>query len=462
MARPRAMRLSYVAFSLALYFSATAQAQVTLAPDSMRQAAVIALREGDAPRAQAFAEALLERDADDLNAHLIRSRALRDQGKVAPARAAARRAWTLAETDADKYAAALITAQVLSTQGKRTRAQLWLRRAAQHAPNDRLKARAKRDFRYVRARNRWSTKLDFVLAPNSNINNGSANDRSYLNHAFSALFGEPVEYALSGSAQALSGIEYGASLRTRYRFRETASTAQDLKFGLSYRSFILSESAKVQAPDVSGSDFAFGTLSFGYGYRQLNMERLGEFSGDLEAGQSWYGGSRYASYLRGAVGQSIKTSATRRYRFGLNAERLLGQATPDVDTLGFSASLTERFASGNLGYIGISTEVTQSIEPTSEYAEVEIRGGYVLGKPIMGAALQFGLGMSYRDYDLSIHSPDGRQDRRIFADMTATFTDIDYYGFNPSLTVSASRTDSNIGLYDVNRFGVSLGIKSAF
>ena len=80
----------------------------------------------------------------------------------------------------------------------------------------------------------------------------------------------------------------------------------------------------------------------------------------------------------------------------------------------------------------------------------------------MGASLQFGLGAALRDYDVSRHSAQGRQDRKLFADVTATFTQIDYYGFNPSLTLSASKTDSNIGLYDVNRVGLSIGIKSAF
>jgi hypothetical protein len=86
----------------------------------------------------------------------------------------------------------------------------------------------------------------------------------------------------------------------------------------------------------------------------------------------------------------------------------------------------------------------------------------VLGKPVMGAALQFGLGAAYRDYDVSRHTVNGRQDRRLFADVTATFINVDYYGFNPSLTVSASTTSSNIGLYDVDRLGLRLGIKSAF
>ena len=62
-------------------------------------------------------------------------------------------------------AAALAVAQALSSEGARTRAQLWLRRAMQVAPTKRQKALAVRDFRYVRLRNPWSTRLSFSVAP---------------------------------------------------------------------------------------------------------------------------------------------------------------------------------------------------------------------------------------------------------------------------------------------------------
>ena len=457
------MRQAVLAAVLGVAAACPALSEVTLSADSLRKAASISLQQGDVVRAQAYAEALLERDPKDLTAHLIRARALRDQGKVTPAREAARHAWALAETDAQRYSAALITAQVLSSMGKRARAQFWLRRAVQLAPDTRLEARAKRDFRYVRARNPWSTQMSFVLAPNSNINNGSAQERSYLNYAVTeALFGEPVEYGLSGSAQALSGLEWGGTLHARYRFAETPTSAQDLKFGLSYRSFILSSGARNQAPGLSGSDFSFGTVSFGYGHRTRNFQRKGELLSDLEVGQSWYGGARYASYLRGSMRQTYRTSARRQLSFGVNAERLLGQATPDVDTIAFSTSLTERFSSGNIGYVGLAFETTHSVNAGSEYGEIELRSGYVLGKPVLGTALQIGLGTAWRDYDVSPHARGGRQDTRIFADLTATFTDFDYYGFNPSVTITASRTNSNIGLFDTRRLGVSLGITSAF
>ncbi len=438
-----------------------AQAQPSLSPEQLRQTAVMALKTGDARLARGYAEALVARDARDLNAHLILARAARDMGDIPPARAAARRAWALAQTAEERYSAALITAQVLSSDGKRTRAQLWLRRAAQNAPNDVLREKARRDFAYVKQQNPWKTDLSLTLAPNTNINNGSAQDRSLLNYAVTELlFGEQVEYELSDTAQAISGIEFGASLRTRYRFHQTPETAHDAKLSLAYRSFAITDT--LTDTSVKGSDFAFGSVALGYGYRQLNLSRKGELALDVEAGQSWYSGARYASYMRAQAQQTWRISPQRQLRFGTDLERLWGQATPDLDTLGLQASVTQGFASGNTGYLGLSVGGTRSSNPGSEYTEVTLRTGLALKRPILGAAVQFGIGASWRDYDVSRHSRDGRQDSQIFGDVTATFKEIDYYGFNPSVTLSASSTDSNVGLYDVNRVGLSIGIKSAF
>lgn len=453
--------LAAATLSLACALPQSGAGQQVLGAEELRSAAMSALQQGDPATARRYAEGLVARDASDRNAYLILARAARDMGDIPPARAAARQAWDLAETDAQKYSAALITAQVLSSDGKRTRAQLWLRRAAELAPSDVLRARAARDFQYVRLNNPWKTDITLTFAPNSNINNGSARDRSRLNYAVSELlFGEPIEFELTDEAQAISGIELGAAVRTRYRFSQSGRTAHDAKASLSYRTFLLTED--LEDDSIKGSDFAFGTLAAGYGFRRLSESGRGEFAADLEAGQSWYGGARYARYLRTQAQQSWQVDRRRKLRFGADLERQWGQATPDRDSIGLSASITQGLNSGNTGFLGLYATETFSPDVRTEYTEVTLRTGLALKRPVMGARLQMGLGASWRDYDVSRDDPAGRTDNRIFADLTATFQDIDYYGFNPTVTVTASHTDSNIGLYDVNRVGLRLGISSAF
>ncbi|MAM00341.1 MAG: hypothetical protein CL583_18025 [Alteromonadaceae bacterium] len=456
--------IACLTLTLGLAFTANAScAQAVLDANAMRAAAGESLKVGKPEQAEAIASALLARDAQDLNALLLHSRALRDLGRLKEARQEARKAWDLSKSDSDKYASALITAQVLSSEGKRTRAQFWLRRAGEHAPTSLLEARAKRDFNYVKQRNPWHTQLSFVLAPNSNVNNGSASDRSYLNYDLSkVIFGAPVEYELTGSSRALSGLEYGASISSRYRFAQTATTAHDLNVGASYRSFVLSNSASRTAPDASGSDFAFGTASLGYGYRRINFDRKGEFFVDVEAAQSWYGGNRYASYKRVSVAQSVNVSRDRRFRFAAELERQHGQTASDVETAALSASVTQRLASGNVTFFALKGTATQSPNSDTEYNGLELRGGLLLARPVMGSELRFGLGVAVRDFDVSRHVAGRRRDLKAFADMTAVFKDIDYYGFNPSATFTASSNSSDVDLFDVNRVGLSLGFQSSF
>jgi len=456
----------------------TSSQTVELDVEQMQLAAELNLRNGDMARALAFADALLARDAEDVTGLLVRAHALRATGQFSPAQQAARKAWRVAQSDTHRFAAATVMAQALSSDGKRTRAQLWLRRAGQIAPSPAHAQRVRRDFKYVQQRNPWQTNLSFTFAPNSNINNGSARETSALLYQLLNPFNVDGagEVLLGASSQALSGFETSAEVQSRFRFHQTERTAHDLRFGLSYRTYRLSGSAKddLAAEDearaargeaprgITGSDFAYGTVQIGYGFRQLRADNRGEFSLSADIGQSFYGGSRYNRYLRGTLGQSYFASRTLKYDLGLAAEARHSDAGAEQQHLSVSAGMSRQLVSGNGLYLGVSVAAMRSDTARLEYDELRLRSGYVLGREVMGTALQFGLSSSFRDYDVSPHDPSGRRELQVSAEVTATFRQIDYFGFNPTLSLSASTTDSNIGLYDVNRVGVSIGIASSF
>ena len=113
-------------------------------------------------------------------------------------------------------------------------------------------------------------------------------------------------------------------------------------------------------------------------------------------------------------------------------------------------------------YVGVTAAASKADEERFEYHEIGLRGSYALGREIKGTALQFGINTSFRDYEVSPHDASGRRKFKVGAEVTATFKQIDYFGFNPSVSLTASTTSSNIGLYDVNRLGLSIGIASAF
>ncbi|QUJ77102.1 DUF560 domain-containing protein [Sulfitobacter albidus] len=464
----RGLRRLALSVGAAVFIAAPAalaqqSAPVQLTPAQMFEAAKLSVQSGQLDRAVRFADALIARDPGDVNAHLIRSHALRAMGRYGPARDAARAGWTHAQGDLQHYNAALLMAQALSSDGKRTRAQLWLRRAVEHAPSPGHARRATRDFKYVRQQNPWQTYLSFTLAPNSNINNGSSRDSFLSNSVLNALIGggeERVE--INPEAQAISGLEIGARVQTRYRFAQTERTAHDLRLGLSYRTFILSPGSRDDVPDAEGGDYAFGTASVGYGFKRLRADRRGELSLTLDAGQTFYAGSRYAAFLRGRAHQSYYLDRRTKLGFGLSAERQNGQRVSDSDSVDLSLSVDRALANGDGLHLGVTLTDQTSPNSLHEYSQIHLRGGYVLGREVMGARLQFGLGARLRDYDVHLLSIDGRRDVEISADVTATFTDMEYYGFTPQLGVTAAKTNSNIGVYDSNRFGINFGIVSAF
>lgn len=435
--------------------------QVT--PDELRDRAGSALQAGDAPRAYAFSSALLKRNPQDRTALLINASAARDIGKYSEAKHAARSAWKLAETDEHKFASSMLMAQALSSNGQRTMAQFWLRRAHEHAPNPIAARRAAQDFQYVKARNPWLARVSFSITPDSNINNGSSQRSSFLNYRISELlFGQPVEYQLGGTARALSGIEYAFGLTTRYRFRETATRAHDIIFTTDLRQYTLSPEAQDIAPEASGSDFAFSAYTLGYGHRGLNFNERGEYRVALDFGQSWYGGYEYARTGRFSFGQTYIFDNGHQINGRIAAERQHGVTRSDQDTVRGDVSYSFRLRSGAYLWTNLTAAVANSNSPFDEFEEIALRAQLTMARPVFGATAQFGLWARMRDYEFSPHNRDGRQDDRIQADFTLIFNQVDYYGFNPTMRLSASRTDSNISLYDARRLGVNFGIQSAF
>jgi len=446
------------------------QGRTKLSPDALRDAASEALRHGDAQRAFAFSDALVNRDGTDRTALLIRSRSARDLGNYDIARTSARSAWKLAETSEQKYASSLVMAQALSSAGNRTRAQLWLRRAAHHAPDETLENRAIRDFRYVKSRNPLKTQLSFSVSPNSNINNGTKeHGESILN---------------LGASRPLSGLEYSFGVNTQYRFRETQTRAHDLTFSAKYYHYSLSDSAKRQQEEdaaadpairiYEGKDFAFGYYEIGYAQKGKNFDHRGEFSFSGQAGHTWYGGDPYTQYLQLNGGQRYKLNNGHDIGANLTLRRNSGITTADTDEI--RASLSYGFATRSGSYLRTSLGIREAISthsthvPNDEFREISLSADYWFGQPILGASANLGLSVRQRVYDdyltviggTNLFSRGEREDRSLAVDFTLTFREIDYYGFNPTMTVSAATTNSNQSRYNIDRFGVNFGIRSAF
>lgn len=456
--RVRFWRSAFQALLLAavpLAAAASPQGQQPATAKQVRAAAAGALEAGDSKTAYAFSSALLQRDPNDRTALLLNAQAARSLGNFKTARQSARRAWQLADTGEDKFNASLIMAQALSSGGQRNLAQFWLRRAAHHAPSRLHERRAIRDFQYLRATTPWHHRLSFSITPDSNVNNGSSETSIYV-----PLYGR--RFGLSGSAQALSGIEHAVELNSRYRFKASETRAHDLLLSAEYRTYTLSSEAKAQAPGTKGSDFAFGSLTAGYAHKGLNFGRRGEYRLGIDTGQSWYGGEEYTRFLRLNAGQSYKLTPNRTLGAKVLAESHNGLRANDLDTLRGDLSYSFRTKSGLSVWSSLSVAEADSSSAVEDFTELGLQAQITLPKPVFGAIARFGFSARSRDYPLSSFSPAGRQDDKFTADFSLTFRQVDYYGFSPTLRLSGSTTDSNIDLYKSNRLGVNFGIQSAF
>ncbi|WP_149754017.1 surface lipoprotein assembly modifier [Roseivivax sediminis] len=441
-----------------------AAAQDSLSPDQMRVLAGRAAAAGEAQLAREAAQALLARDPGDTQALLALSRAERDMQDFDAARDAARAAWREAGTEDERYAAALAMAQAHSSAGARTRSQLWLRRAMQVAPGEAQRAQAERDFRYVRMRNPWSTRLTFALTPSSNVNGGTTSDRFDLfidqGSNFYYYFPDSVP---RNATRALSGLEILTGVSTSLRLGQSETTRSFLDFGLTHRTYALSPDARDIAPDVEGSDFARTTLSAGLRHDMTTASKRLGLSFGANVQHDWYAGEDLSRTWTLSTSARYALTPKLMAQVGLSGDHEEGfDARSDVNGWRASLGAVRVLEGGHRLSLAVAHRETDSDAGTLDYTEREAKVALNFGRPVFGTDLSLGLSAAEREHDEHLYSLDGRRDHRFGAWATVTFDRFDYYGFVPDVTFKTNRTESDLGLYDSEEFGVSVGIRSKF
>lgn len=438
---------------------------VSLSPDEMRGAAALSLQQRMPDQALALAEALLTRDPEDVTALVLKSRALRDMAREREALDVAREAHALARTDEEVYATSLVRAQALSSLGARTRAQYWLRVASEHAPNEEARARAVQDFKYVRARNRWNTRLSFSVAPTSNVNDGSAHD--------TISYGGLQGIVLGGSARALSGMSYTGSLTTRYRFLEGKNFQTEAGLHLYGQTFTLSEEARDLAPDAKGSDFAYSSAAFGIVHKWRPEGWSGPLEFSLLAGRGWYGGADYSRYTRSGIARRFilgKSTALRVEAGGERFKRVTDEATSR--SIHANARLLHEFDNGAGLRLSFGARDSQSELGSLDYTRYLGGVGYTLPKPVGTARVTLEVDAEKRIFDefptldtigpFIIMTEKKREDVRGTVGVRLFFDRVEYMGFSPTVTFRHSENHSTDDRYDTVDTGVHFGFRSNF
>jgi hypothetical protein len=441
---------------LALAAAAGAKAEtVTLTPEALRAQAMAAAQAGQTDLALAYVEALLRRDPTDVAAHLIGSRARRDAGDTAGALAAARAASKYAKTDNEKFTSSLLVAQALATSGRRSEAQLWLRWAAQQAPDDRTRAVAMRDFRYVRSRNRLRVNLTFDVAPSSNVNNGSSED-------IVTLFGLP--FALSGAAQALSGTRYAGGAELTWRLAVTERQQSHAVMSLFHQTYSLSSEAKAQAPGAEGSDFAYSSAQFGFRQKLSAGEGRGLWGWDVTLGRNWYGGGPLADFGEVGVERTLRVGERATLTFGGDVayQQRLDGSDDWARAVTLDAAWSRRNGRGDQLRLDVAVEDSTSNDFGLDFTAWSVGAQYRLGKPVMNSVVTFSAGVELRDFPVTPYKAGGREDLSGRLGLELFFPKADYWGFAPVVSLQGSFRESDVDLYDNETISVGIGIRSAF
>lgn len=452
--RWRAVTAALCIAALGMGSAARAEA-VKLGYADMQQVTFLLLRQGRAEQALAFANAMLAQQPTDSAVLALKSRAERDLGQNRAAIASARQAWREAKTGQERYAASMAMAQGLASDQQKFRAQFWLRRAMQEAPTPLARKIAETDFGYVRNRSRLSVQIDAAVQPNSNVNNGSsASTITFLG----------LPFVLSGGARALSGTEASAGVVLRYRLTESKTGKTDMRFSVRGKRVFLTAAAKAQAPDARNGDFAFGATELGLDHKWLFAGGRAEGNASVTLGQNWYGGDDLSTYTRFSGGATVALAPKWQGFAAGHIERQdrLDDASQSATLRSLSIGVSHALENHDRLRLTLSGTGVQSGSGAVDHNAVSATLDWARAKPVFGSRLSLGLIAEKRDYDTSLYSATGRHDRLFSASAAFALEKLDYMGFIPVVSLEASRTESNISLYQGESLGLGISIQSKF
>lgn len=446
-----------------------------VAMPSLAQDVVVTLDQANALARQAFLKndnvtanklsyGVLQQRPDDPNALVIAAATYPALGQPKRGREAAKRAFRLTKDPVLKYEAAYFAASAATIEKRYTASKIWLRRAYQLAPDDASKARVGQLFKGVARRSPLTVHLDFNISPSSNINNGSSRTSSGDNP-----FGGS-EGTLSADAQALSGLQYRAAASFQYKLNESQTKRTTLNFGADARYYTLSSSSKADlaadpnSSDVRASDYNYESVYAGINHLTV-LNKKTTLSYGFNLGQSWYGGSSLSRSIGASLRGTYSINPTRLIRYGISAQRQfrLDSKLKSSNSVTLNTGLIQQFKGAGQLRVGAFVRDTTSDSTQIDNTAVGLNLSYRFEKPVFAKTqMEMSLALQTSRYEPSFLDSNGRKDDRVTASSTLIFSDVNYYGFSPTATITASRTNSTVTRYQTESLGINVGLRSSF
>jgi len=434
------------ALGLALWAAGAAGSPAILTADQMRTFGLAALTKGYADQAVGIAEALLQRDAADSAAWVLKAQALRLRGDLPGSEAAARQAWATARDKPARYVAATALAQALSLQDHRTRAQYWLRQAVQNAPNGAAQSQALQDYAYVRDQNPISLQFSGSVRPSNNVNDGGKVQFIQIG---------PFILPLPSTLLALSGTGWALGADGQYRLSDDGRVVNALTFGAHMQGVVLSSKAMDLAPDLSNGDFLYRQVQVGW-QRRATLA-FGRLTSGVSAAHSWYGDSDLANSLTGRLALNRPLGPDLALNLGADVTRQVPVSGHDGSTsYGIEASLKRSLAQGDTVEVRLDLTRVVSANAGTDRKGAEITLQWQSGQAVMGLGFGANLSAHYALYG------NARQDSGYAAGLTATVNRITYLGFSPVVSFDVAHNGSTVPWFTSDTVAVGLSLKSRF
>ena len=337
----------------------------------------------------------------------------------------------------------------------------------------------------MRSLNPLSVTLGFGAAPSSNVNGGSSSETI-------TIPGFDFPLPLSPEARALSGLRFSGRLGLSYRLRRSGASATFLEMEADGRTYLLSPESRDAAPDAKGSDFSDASVTGTIVHRWQREGDSGPSALRVMRGQTWYDGERYTEIGQLAFDRSFAPSGADRLdlsawgdwtrRRNVRTARVYDPVTrkPLLDpitgepvtvdivthdewwTLGLRGRWTHRLDWGDRANLSVTLRDSQGEVADATYTGVGLGAGYDWAEPVAGLRLGVAVDFDWREFDRSRYVATDREDLRATLRGTVGLTRFDLWGFEPTIGLEASRTESNVDRMDRNALTVDLRLRSTF
>lgn len=450
------------AILICLLAAAPALAQTDLR--RTQDAAEQALDAGDPATAAALAQEILTSAPDSFAGLMLLALAQSDLGDMAGASAAGRRAYRTAPDAATKLQAARLTAAAHFQQGQFARAEIWLRRASNHTRTPDEADTVARDYRSAAQANPLSIRTTASIAPSSNINNGSVD-------GILTFEGIDLQLQLPEDQRALSGIAYAGSLRLGYRLSQDAAQTTTAGLLLSGATYSLSRDARAlldaspipRVQGLTGHDFRSFRAEAGLTHTRGDLSPLGPVSATLDVGGYWEGGVHLVNYRALTLQQGIPYGPDHRLTLTGTTQWQDAVSASVVDAVVHDLSAAYDLHLANRDQMQLTLAARHRDGGFENiYDEYRAGVGYAFDRPVLGTRLSTGLEIGYRHYDTFPTTLDGRRDRFASVTGTAVLDRFTTFGFAPTLTAKATRTQSTADEYTTSVVEIGIGIQSTF